>query len=291
MSGELNGLSAWGLMSLHESYLVHRGFRYLKVAIGLSVLALILYWGEQPLGPRNGGTWAGYGLGTLGLGLIVWLSWFGIRKRRYESGAGRLKGWLSAHVYLGLALLLIGTLHTGFQFAWNLHTLAYALMVLVILSGLFGVLAYARIPALMTANRGGRTLSDLLRELAEMDRRARELGMAAGDALALAVRSSQEQTQIGGSAWVQLRGGSGGCSTLRAIATIESLAAGIDASHAEQVAGLLTLLRRRADLLARIRTDIRHKALMEIWLFVHVPLTVGLLAALTAHVISVFFYW
>jgi hypothetical protein len=33
------------------------------------------------------------------------------------------------------------------------------------------------------------------------------------------------------------------------------------------------------------------KALLQIWLYVHVPLTIALLAALTAHVVSVFYYW
>ena len=33
------------------------------------------------------------------------------------------------------------------------------------------------------------------------------------------------------------------------------------------------------------------RALLEIWLYVHVPLTVVLIAALIAHVVSVFFYW
>ena len=35
----------------------------------------------------------------------------------------------------------------------------------------------------------------------------------------------------------------------------------------------------------------RLRALLEVWLFVHVPLTVALLAALTAHIVSVFYYW
>jgi hypothetical protein len=30
---------------------------------------------------------------------------------------------------------------------------------------------------------------------------------------------------------------------------------------------------------------------MDIWLYFHVPLSFALLAALTAHIISVFFYW
>ena len=31
--------------------------------------------------------------------------------------------------------------------------------------------------------------------------------------------------------------------------------------------------------------------MLEIWLYVHVPLTFALIAALSAHIISVFFYW
>ena len=51
------------------------------------------------------------------------------------------------------------------------------------------------------------------------------------------------------------------------------------------------LLQRRAAQLARMRRHMRLKALLEVWLYVHVPATFALLAALTAHVISVFYYW
>jgi hypothetical protein len=33
------------------------------------------------------------------------------------------------------------------------------------------------------------------------------------------------------------------------------------------------------------------KALLEVWLFIHVPVTFALIAALAAHIVSVFFYW
>jgi hypothetical protein len=48
-------------------------------------------------------------------------------------------------------------------------------------------------------------------------------------------------------------------------------------------------LSEKETLLARIRSDIRYKALMEIWLYLHVPLTFALIAALTAHIISIFY--
>jgi len=51
------------------------------------------------------------------------------------------------------------------------------------------------------------------------------------------------------------------------------------------------LLERRRSSLARIRKHLRLKALLEIWLYVHVPLTFALIAALFVHIVSVFYYW
>jgi hypothetical protein len=33
------------------------------------------------------------------------------------------------------------------------------------------------------------------------------------------------------------------------------------------------------------------QAMLEVWLYAHVPLTAGLLLALAVHVITVFIYW
>jgi hypothetical protein len=52
-----------------------------------------------------------------------------------------------------------------------------------------------------------------------------------------------------------------------------------------------SLLGRKRATLARTRKHLQLKALLEIWLYVHVPLTFALIAALSAHIISVFFYW
>ena len=54
---------------------------------------------------------------------------------------------------------------------------------------------------------------------------------------------------------------------------------------------MYTLLLQKNELLARARRDLRYKARLDLWLYLHVPLAVALLAALAAHVVSVFLYW
>ena len=150
---------------MQESILEFQKRRFLWVALIVVGLALLAYWLHDPQEPANGGTALGYTFGTIGALLIVWLTWFGIRKRRYASTVGTLQGWLSAHVYLGIALIVIVLLHTGFQFGWNVHTLAFVLMMLVILSGLFGVYVYMKYPARISQNRSGAPRSEFIDQL------------------------------------------------------------------------------------------------------------------------------
>ena len=117
-------------MALHESFLSHAGGRWLKLGLLLIAASIAAYAWHDPAAGPNGGTWLGYTLGTIGALLILWLALLGARKRSYRSNLGTVKGWTSAHVWLGLSLLIIATLHSGFQFGWNIHTFAWALMVL-----------------------------------------------------------------------------------------------------------------------------------------------------------------
>src|SRR6476469_7763616 len=141
-----------GQATSHESFLRHKQFLWLKIALLICLLAILAY-GIADVQPRpNGGSWYGYTLGTIGALLILWLTMLGLRKRAMTSGGWSLKAWTSAHVYLGLALVVIATLHTGFQFGWNVHTLAYTLMMLVILSGVWGIYMYAALPKMLSDN-------------------------------------------------------------------------------------------------------------------------------------------
>jgi hypothetical protein len=286
------------------SLVSHARYRYLWLALALAVLSTALYFSQPVEGPqpRNGGTWQGYTLGGIGAALIVWLSLLGLRKRAYRSTLGSVQGWTSAHVYLGLALVVIATLHCALQFGMNVHTLAYTLMCLVVLSGIYGLYAYLAVPRALAANAGG-DIALSAGELESLDRQISRLA-ARGDAdLRAVVDSALELTRLGGSTAAVLSGRDrsgvrvdGRARANRDQATvIQHLAARVPRAsrqrEAELLNELLDLFGRRQVLLRRLRQDARLRGLLRVWLFFHVPLTVALLAALTTHVVSVFVYW
>ena len=267
----------------HVSFLKHRGFRWLWIALALSGASIAGYLLIDQEPRPNGGTWYGYTLGTIGFGLILWLSLLGVRKRRINPGAWSLKAWTSAHVYLGLALAVVGTLHTGFQIGWNVHTLAYVLMLLVIITGIYGVIVYATLPASLSANRKEMTRAQMLDALTAIDRQLESAAQPLGRAEADLVIDALGQDVFYGGALARLTGSYPGCRTARAL---KGMGTGSEAE-----ARVTALLERRREQLVQIRGALRIRAMLEIWLFIHIPLTVALIAALTAHVISVFYYW
>lgn len=266
----------------HVSFLKHKGFRWLWIALLLSAAAIAGYLMIDQQPRPNGGTWYGYTLGTIGLGLILWLSLLGVRKRRINPGAWSLKAWTSAHVYLGLSLIVIGTLHTGFQIGWNVHTLAYVLMLLVIATGIYGVVVYATLPASLSSNRKEMTRAQMLDALTAIDRQLESAAQPLARAESDLVIDALGQDVFTGGALARLTGSYPGCKTTWALKRMRD---------GEAEARVSALLEKRREQLAQIRGQLRIRALLEVWLFIHIPLTIALIAALTAHVISVFYYW
>ena len=280
----------------HQSILEFKHGRYFKVAVVLCLAAIGVYcWHVPPSDLKPyGGTWLGYTLGTIGAVLILWLMLLGIRKRRYGSSLGTVHGWASAHVYLGVSLIIIATLHCAFEFGWNIHTLAYVLMMLVIASGFFGVYAYLRYPQDMTANLAGESLEMMLVKVSDLEVKCKKIALELPDEFNTLVNNAfklaAQKSALGGSFRRQL--------------------AGVDQRHPVRLARdeLLKLMKLTAEqnkarghlveemtrivvLTDRVRRDLQFRAWMQIWLYFHVPLSFALLAALTAHVISVFYFW
>lgn len=289
---------------IHRNLLLFRGARYLWWSLGLVILSGVLYATQGTVQPPNGGTLQGYVLGTIGALLILWLTLLGVRKRSYHTTLGSVQGWTSAHVYLGTALVIIATLHTGFQVGWNLHTLAYVLMIVVIASGFFGLYSYLNHPALISKNREGGGRAELFAELFELDKQSRSLAQKCAPEVGMAVVSSIERTTLGGGVYAQLfsgensffvRGAGAPVRNTDQQAVIDFVAErlpraqkGIEAASLQQ---LIVVLCRRQAVLRRIRRDIRLRGWLKIWLYFHIPVTFALLVALVVHIVSTFVYW
>jgi hypothetical protein len=275
----------------HEGFLRYRRFRWFKIGLILSLILILVYLFVDVQPRHNGGSWLGYTLGTIGFAMILWLSMLGIRKRAMTSGRWSLKAWTSAHVYLGLVLIVVGTLHTGFQFGWNVHTLAYVLMMLVILSGLYGISVYGLLPAGLSDSRSEMTGPQMISAVNALDKQIQISAQPLSDEDSAVVIGSLGEDPFGGGAWRRLSGSYPRCGNRAALRTMRMRldeTTGKEALAIEQIVGLLE--KKQAGL-QRLRGYIQRRALLEIWLYIHVPLTFVLIAALLAHVISVFFYW
>ncbi len=276
------------------------------MALLLIIGSIVLYMSQGSAQPANGGTMQGYILGTLAALLILLLTYLGIRKRKYASTAGTVEGWTSAHVYLGATLLLMASLHAAFQVGWNVHTLAYALMIAVILSGFYGLFAYMHYPSVLSHNNVGGTQDDWLQELADIDEKIKNLSSSTRGNVRISILSAIVNTRFSGSIVSQIRGKDKSKIKLQSDSKnlvlntnqdqiIDLLATAlpnsINQTEAAALNELLTLFSRRQRLLKIIRRNLQIKAFLRIWLMFHIPLTIALLAALIVHILVVFIYW
>ncbi len=295
---------------IRRNLFFHRRGLYAWVALGLVLLASLLYVSQDPSLPRSGSTWQGYTLGGLSLIIMVWLATLGIRKRRYRA-SGTLQGWVSAHVYLGLALVGIVTLHSAGQLGWNVHAAAYIFLLVVVISGIAGTWMYIVLPHWATENRKGLAREEMLRELSDIDSECAEVSSHCSAATQLAIRSSLQGTRLGGTLWDQLLGidkstysGSidasntehtqilGNADQTRILQFLADLLPNAeDPQEANALSESISLVARRQELLRRIRKDIQIQSWLKFWLLVHVPMTFGLLGAIAVHITVVFIYW
>jgi len=316
---------------LRPSFPEYREYRFLKLASSIALVALVIYWLAWPAtGTPYGGTWYGYVLGIASGLLILLLAAYGIRKRRFpvtgerrrttrrrqvfaetpeESSrrnrdrrttpasqhwrhADNLQAWLSSHVYLGLLLLVLASLHSSFRFGWNVHILTYVLMWLVVVSGLYGVFAYLRYPRMITENLGSDTLEDLLPRIAALDELAGQRALALPDEINRLVDHARRHTRLGGNLLQRLNETRRPCPTRHAVMQLERMSKQlVSGDQPRLMRDLYAVLLQKQRLVAKVHQDFQLNARLQAWLLLHVPLSIGLLAALTAHVLAVLIYW
>ncbi len=242
----------------------------------------------------HGGSAAGIVFGALGLAAIFALLFFGVRKRDYRSRWGRLESWLHIHIYLGLLSFVLILLHSGFRFHDKVAIAAFIVLGLVVATGIWGALLYQRVPRLLSevqTNLPAEEISDQLNQLARsMARLAGERSAAFREVNRVLLAEALPGYFAG---WrglfrkVSLFKGSG----TEKDGMRQVLFARVGAEEQEDLRRLLVLSRQRRELHRRFVVQQRYKNLLQVWLYLHVPLSIALLAVVAAHLIAVFYFW
>jgi hypothetical protein len=270
---------------INETFISYKRFRWLWCTVAALGISSVVYLFDDPPEGRNGGTVVGYTLGVVSTLAIVWLMAYGLRKRAYRSTWGTVEGWLAAHVWIGIGLLLLVPLHAGFSFGLNVHTLAYVAMVITILSGIWGVANYSVLSARVASHRGGKRDLTVLEEIYDLSDDLRQL----------CVGKSAQFIELFNRYDFDLKLGIFQFLRVREFPVVDHLGAGAmlrDLPEVERNAAinLLGKLDQRADLARGLLEQLRIKALLKLWLYVHVPVSVILCVSLTVHIFSVFFF-
>ena len=268
-----------------ETFFSYRKYRWFWVNLIVLVGLVIVYLQDSPIGGRNGATAVGYTYGSLATAGILYLMWFGIRKRSYSSKYTTLKGCLSAHVWLGIALVIIVPLHAGFHFGVNVHTLAYALMMIVVLSGIWGALRYEELAPQILSHRGSAPIKKLIEQQLLLSNEIGALSSQKSDAfLKLADKIDFTFVPSITASFLSVRP--------RPIATAEGaeLLAALPAGEQDDGVKLIALANRKRDVVTALLNEARTLNRLKIWLFIHVPISCALLAAVAIHIFSVFYY-
>lgn len=274
-----------------SSFLTYRSGRWFWIASACGVALGIHYLNYRTRSVAYGGSVEGLLYGVVGTGLIAALMYLGIRRRSYSSTCGTLQGWVSAHIYLGVLSLLIIPMHAGFRFGWDVHTLAFVLLAIVVISGVGGVVLYRNVPPRLTgyevSQQADRIDAEILRILSDM----RALVRDKSDTLVRLYKSEVQLTQQHRrSGWSLLWKGRGPDLLSRRSQELKQLAPRISSSEQAAFQSVSQLLMKKTQLEMNLRSQMRLRNALQAWLFVHVPVSIAMVVAVGLHLIVVFVY-
>src|SRR3989440_1867832 len=105
---------------------------------------------QKPTEFRNvGGTPLGLIFGTIALAIFIFATLLGVRKKIVLWRIGTVQRWLRAHIWLTLLTIPLVILHSGFRLGGPMTTLIIILYVVVMVSGLYGLVLQHYVPTVM----------------------------------------------------------------------------------------------------------------------------------------------
>lgn len=274
-----------------NTFLTYQSSRWLWITLGSAGLLVLHYGYYQAHSVTYGGSVEGLLYGVVGTGLIGVLMYLGIRKRSYASRVGTLQGWVSAHVYLGLLAMLLIPMHAGFRFGWDVHTLAFVLLAVVVFSGIAGVVLYRLIPARLTQLEAGQQADTIDGEIGRLLADILALVKDKSDALVKIYKAEvASMQQMRPQGWSLLLRGLPDDRLAARSAELTRLVASIPPAEQGSFQILSQLLLRKTQLEVTLRRQARLRNALQAWLYIHVPVSIAMVVSIGVHVLVVFLF-
>lgn len=272
-------------MTVKEHFINYRKFRWLWITVLMFGMFVLLYAFNNPLDRPRGSTPLGYVYGGLATLFIFYLMWYGIRKRSYTFYETPLMGWLSAHVWIGIFLIIIVPLHSGFEFGSNVSTLAYGLLLGTVVTGFWGAFNYLLLPKEIISQHGGRSVRDLIGRIHYTDDEISCLEKDKSDVFERMLYSLDEPFKP---SFRQLVFSKETSSFIKDLDQLNLSAlprnevdAAIQAAH---------LIKEKKILINKLRHETKAHFNLNFWLYFHIPLAFSLCIAVGIHLFSVFYF-
>ncbi len=280
---------------MYENFLAYRRYVWGKLTLATTLVLVISYIIYSRRVSPNGATLVGLIYGIISFVAILLLMYYGMRKRSYTAKHWSLRAWLSFHVYIGTMTLLLVPLHAGFKFGFDIHTLAYVLLAMVVVSGIVGAALYLLLPRRfesfgeeLTYPMGQNTDEELRKIIRQMRALAVDKSQEFADACQTEIEYGMPKRHVGwGLLW-------------RKSATAATVATQIEAfqdylQHIPEVEhgafhSLARLATQKRDLEHRMVAQMRLQNLLEAWLYIHLPVSLVLLVVVIIHLLVVFYY-
>jgi hypothetical protein len=185
-----------------------------------SLIMLVVFTGvyvayavTAPSGPL-GGSAIGLTFGVIGFGFMIFAALLGARKRVPVWRVGRAQAWMRGHLWLGLLTLPVILFHGGFHFGGALTRVLMWMLMITVLSGVFGAGLQHYVPRVMTTDVKLETIYDEIGNVRKLLREEADRGVEAVCGPLGFGKSAKEEAQR-----------AGGFSASRAMATTTSGAA------------------------------------------------------------------
>ena len=166
----------------------------------LAVLTIVyvVYAMNAPEGPR-GGSAMGLTFGAIGFGFMIFAALLGARKRVPVWRLGRAQAWMRGHLWLGLLSLPVILFHGGFHFGGTLTRVLMWLLIITVVSGVFGAALQHYLPKAMTSDVKLETIYDEIGNVRKLLREEADRGVEAlCGSLGLSKTSGEEMQRAGG---------------------------------------------------------------------------------------------